>query len=137
LSDKLNVDFALIHKERKRANEVDRMVLVGDVQGRNAILLDDMADTCGTLAKASDKLREAGAERVYAIVTHGIFSGPAIDRIDKSKLECVAVTNSMPQIHNTKRSDKIKIIDVSGILAETIRRTHNGESVSYLFSNVV
>jgi len=84
----------------------------------------------GTLAKASDKLREAGAERVYAIVTHGIFSGPAIERIENSKLECVAVTNSMPQIHNTKRCDKIKIIDVSGILAETIRRTHNGESVS-------
>jgi ribose-phosphate pyrophosphokinase len=137
LSDKLNVDFALIHKERKKANEVDRMVLVGDVQGRNAILLDDMADTCGTLAKAADKLTEAGAEKVYAIVTHGIFSGPAIERIEKSRLECVAVTNSMPQQQNMQKTDKIKIIDVSGILAETIRRTHNGESVSYLFSNVV
>ena len=122
------------------------MVLVGDVQGRNAILLDDMADTCGkfnfisyvhskmrisgTLAKAADKLTEAGAEKVYAIVTHGIFSGPAIERIEKSRLECVAVTNSMPQQQNMQKTDKIKIIDVSGILAETIRRTHNGESVS-------
>lgn len=136
LSDKMNLDFALIHKERKRANEVDRMVLVGDVQGRNAILLDDMADTCGTMSKAADKLIEAGAVKVYAIVTHGIFSGPAIDRINKSNLEVVAVTNSMPQRVHMEATNKIKIIDISGILAETIRRTHNGESVSYLFSNV-
>ena len=85
----------------------------------------------GTLAKAADKLTEAGAEKVYAIVTHGIFSGPAIERIEKSRLECVAVTNSMPQQQNMQKTDKIKIIDVSGILAETIRRTHNGESVSF------
>ena len=75
-------------------------------------------------------MTEAGAEKVYAIVTHGIFSGPAIERIEKSRLECVAVTNSMPQQQNMQKTDKIKIIDVSGILAETIRRTHNGESVS-------
>jgi len=137
LSDKLKCDFALIHKERKRANEVDRMVLVGDVQGRNAILLDDMADTCGTLTKAADKLIEAGAQEVYAIVTHGIFSGPALERISKSKIKCVAITNSMPQSHNKGQCDKIEIIDCSGILAETIRRTHNGESVSYLFTHVV
>jgi len=136
LSDKMNLDFALIHKERKRANEVDRMVLVGDVQGRTAILLDDMADTCGTLVKAADKLLEAGATEVYAIVTHGIFSGPAVDRIKKAQLKAVAVTNSMPQKSHVEATDKIKIIDISGILAETIRRTHNGESVSYLFSNV-
>ena len=85
----------------------------------------------GTLAKAADKLTEAGAEKVYAIVTHGIFSGPAIERIEKSRLECVAVTNSMPQQQNMQKTDKIKIIDVSGILAETIRRTHNGESVRF------
>ena len=77
-------------------------------------------------------MTEAGAEKVYAIVTHGIFSGPAIERIEKSRLECVAVTNSMPQQQNMQKTDKIKIIDVSGILAETIRRTHNGESVSTL-----
>ena len=82
------------------------------------------------MAKAADKLTEAGAEKVYAIVTHGIFSGPAIERIEESRLECVAVTDSMPQQQNMQKTDKIKIIDVSGILAETIRRTHNGESVS-------
>ena len=72
---------------------------------------------------------EAGAQEVYAIVTHGIFSGPALERISKSKIKCVAITNSMPQSHNRGKCDKIEIIDVSGILAETIRRTHNGESV--------
>ena len=81
------------------------------------------------MAKAADKLIEAGAKKVYAIVTHGIFSGPAIDRINKSTLEIVAVTNSMPQRHHQQNTEKLRIIDVSGILAETIRRTHNGESV--------
>ena len=129
------------------------MVLVGDVQGRNAILLDDMADTCGkekhffekfqnlnlylgTLTKAADKLIEAGAQEVYAIVTHGIFSGPALERISKSKIKCVAITNSMPQSHNRGKCDKIEIIDVSGILAETIRRTHNGESVRIILFEI-
>ena len=89
----------------------------------------------GTLTKAADKLIEAGAQEVYAIVTHGIFSGPALERISKSKIKCVAITNSMPQSHNRGKCDKIEIIDVSGILAETIRRTHNGESVRKLNEN--
>ena len=75
---------------------------------------------------------EAGATEVYAIVTHGIFSGPAVERIKKAQLKAVAVTNSMPQKCHVAATDKIKIIDISGILAETIRRTHNGESVSIL-----
>lgn len=85
------------------------------------------------MSKAADKLIEAGAVKVYAIVTHGIFSGPAIDRINKSNLEVVAVTNSMPQRVHMEATNKIKIIDISGILAETIRRTHNGESVSIIY----
>jgi len=135
IADRLNVDFALIHKERKRANEVDRMVLVGDVQGRVAILVDDMADTCGTICCAADKLVVAGASKVYAILTHGILSGPAISRINKAPFEAVVVTNTTPQDDHQSESSKIKVIDVSPILAEAIRRTHNGESVSYLFSN--
>ncbi|VDP49099.1 unnamed protein product [Schistosoma mattheei] len=136
IADQLNVDFALIHKERKRANEVDRMVLVGDVNNRVAILVDDMADTCGTICTAADKLIEAGAERVYAICTHGIFSGPALERINKSAFEAVVVTNTLPQEENMRKAPKIQCIDVSTMLAEAIRRTHNGESVSYLFNHV-
>jgi len=136
IADQINVDFALIHKERKKANEVASMVLVGDVKDKTAVLVDDMADTCGTLKLAVQKLREAGATQVYSIVTHGVFSGPAISRLMDSDLEAAVVTNSIPQDEKMSKCPKIKVIDVSPILAEAIRRTHNGESVSYLFSNV-
>lgn len=136
IADRLNVEFALIHKERKKANEVASMVLVGDVKDRVAILVDDMADTCGTICHAAEKLLEAGATKVYAILTHGIFSGPAISRINNACFEAVVVTNTIPQEEHMKDCGKIKCIDISMILAEAIRRTHNGESVSYLFSNV-
>lgn len=136
IADRLNVDFALIHKERKKANEVASMVLVGDVRDRTAILVDDMADTCGTIVHAAAKLTEAGACKVYAILTHGIFSGPALPRINEASFESLVVTNTIPQDSNMKECEKIRCIDVSMILAEAIRRTHNGESVSYLFSHV-
>uniref|UniRef100_A0A4W6E3H5 ribose-phosphate diphosphokinase n=1 Tax=Lates calcarifer TaxID=8187 RepID=A0A4W6E3H5_LATCA len=124
IADRLNVDFALIHKERKKANEVD---------------LDDMADTCGTICHATPghiQLISAGATKVYAILTHGIFSGPAISRINNACFEAVVVTNTIPQEEKMKHCPKIQVIDISMILAEAIRRTHNGESVSYLFSHV-
>ncbi|CDR99980.1 related to ribose-phosphate diphosphokinase catalytic chain I [Sporisorium scitamineum] len=136
LADRLELDFALFHKERKRANEVSRMVLVGDVKGKVAILVDDMADTCGTLDLAASQLIEYGAERVLAIVTHGILSGPALDRISKSRLEKLIVTNTLPQSHNRSKCSKIEEIDISHVLAETIRRSHYGESVSVLFNQI-
>ncbi|XP_044014308.1 ribose-phosphate pyrophosphokinase 1 isoform X3 [Aphidius gifuensis] len=136
IADRLNVEFALIHKERKKANEVASMVLVGDVKDRVAILVDDMADTCGTICHAAEKLLEAGATKVYAILTHGIFSGPAISRINNACFEAVVVTNTIPQDGHMKDCQKIQCIDVSMMFAEAVRRTHNGESVSYLFSNV-
>uniref|UniRef100_A0A6Q2ZK90 ribose-phosphate diphosphokinase n=1 Tax=Esox lucius TaxID=8010 RepID=A0A6Q2ZK90_ESOLU len=135
IADRLNVEFALIHKERKKANE-DRV----------AILVDDMADTCvfnlsreGTGIDQSSsffRLIDAGAIKVYAILTHGIFSGPAIPRINNAPFEAVVVTNTIPQEEKMKSCPKIQVIDISMILAEAIRRTHNGESVSYLFSHV-
>uniref|UniRef100_A0A8D9ARC4 ribose-phosphate diphosphokinase n=1 Tax=Cacopsylla melanoneura TaxID=428564 RepID=A0A8D9ARC4_9HEMI len=136
IADRLNVEFALIHKERKKANEVASMVLVGDVKDRVAILVDDMADTCGTICHAAEKLMEAGATKGYAILTHGIFSGPAINRINNACFEAVVVTNTIPQDGHMKDCTKIRNIDVSMMFAEAVRRTHNGESVSYLFSNV-
>ncbi|EHB18887.1 Ribose-phosphate pyrophosphokinase 1 [Heterocephalus glaber] len=131
-----SMDFALIHKERKKANEVDRMVPVGDVKDRVAILVDDMADTCGTICHTADKLLSAGATRVYAILTHGIFSGPVISRINNTCFEAVVVTNTIPQEDKMKHCSKIQVTAISMILAEAIRRTHNGESASYLFSHV-
>ncbi|CAD7693816.1 unnamed protein product [Nyctereutes procyonoides] len=110
IADRLNVELALVHKGRKKADEVDRVVLVGDVKDRVAILVDDMADTCGTICHAAHKLLSAGASRVYAILTHGILW--------------------------PRPSLALTVIDISTILAEAIRRTHNGESVSCLFSHV-
>jgi len=136
IADKLNVEFALIHKERKKANEVDSMVLVGSVRDKVAIIVDDMVDTCGTLKLAATKLLEAGATEVHAIATHGILSGPATSRISESGMKSVVVTNTIPQEEKMQLCPLIKTIDISPILAEAIRRTHNGESVSYLFSHV-
>ncbi|KAL7009899.1 hypothetical protein EMMF5_000807 [Cystobasidiomycetes sp. EMM_F5] len=133
LAAKLNLDFALFHKERKKANEVSRMVLVGNVQGKTAILIDDMADTCGTLALAAQHLNEAGATSVIALVTHGILSSNACEKITKSSLSQVVVTNTLPQEEHKAQCDKLKELDISNVLAETIRRSHYGESVSYLF----
>ncbi len=112
------------------------MVLVGDVKGKTAVLVDDMADTCGTLGKAAQTLVENGATKVYAIVTHGILSGKACEVINNSALTQVVVTNTIPHEDKKKLCPKIATIDVSPTIAEAIRRTHNGESVSYLFHNV-
>jgi ribose-phosphate pyrophosphokinase len=133
LADRLDLNFALIHKERARANEVSRMVLVGDVTDKICILVDDMADTCGTLAKAAETLLGNGAQQVIAIVTHGILSGRATEIINNSQLHKVVCTNTVPLEGKEETCDKLETIDVSGVLAESIRRLHNGESVSYLF----
>ena len=127
MADRLDLPFALIHKERLRANEVSKMTLVGNVHGKVAILIDDMADTCGTLAKAAETLRQNGATEIYAIVVHGILSGKAIDVINNSELKRVVVTNTVPHEDKKKRCSKIETIDIAPTLAEAIRRTHNGE----------
>ncbi|CAN6599821.1 ribose-phosphate pyrophosphokinase 3 [Trichomonascus vanleenenianus] len=135
LADRLDLNFALIHKERARANEVSRMVLVGDVSDKICILVDDMADTCGTLAKAAETLLGHGAREVVAIVTHGILSGRACDIINGSKLHSVVCTNTVPLEGKELVCPRLSTVDISGVLAESIRRLHNGESVSYLFRN--
>lgn len=136
IADRLGVDFALFHKERKKANEVSRMVLVGHVKDKVAILVDDMADTCGTLCLAAQHLSEAGVSKVYAFVTHGILSGNAVKSIETSALEKLIVTNTLPQTENQQRCGKIEVIDIGVVLGEVIRRSHYGESVSRLFHEV-
>lgn len=135
LADRLDLNFALIHKERARANEVSRMVLVGDVSDKICVIVDDMADTCGTLAKAAEVLLDNGAQGVIAIVTHGILSGNAIKNINNSKLTKVVCTNTVPFEEKLKLCPKLATIDISAVLAEAVRRLHNGESISYLFKN--
>jgi len=136
IADRLGVDFALFHKERKKANEVSRMVLVGHVKDKVAILVDDMADTCGTLCLASQHLSEAGATKVYAFVTHGILSGNALKAVEESTLEKLIVTNTLPQHENQAKCRKIEVLDIGKVLGEVIRRSHYGESVSKLFHEV-
>ncbi|EGW30758.1 uncharacterized protein SPAPADRAFT_62611 [Spathaspora passalidarum NRRL Y-27907] len=136
IADKLDVPFALIHKERQKANEVSRMVLVGDVTDKICVLVDDIADTCGTLCKAADVLLSNGAQKVVCVVSHGIFSGNAITNLNNSKLDKVVCTNSLPIKDKLEQCSKLEMIDISPTLAEAIRRLHNGESVSYLFNHV-
>jgi ribose-phosphate pyrophosphokinase len=124
IADRLDLGFALIDKERARPNEVSRMVLV-----------DDMADMCGTLVKAAETVMSHGAREVVAIVTHGILSGNAIEMLNKSRLSRVVVTNTVPMQGKMEACEKLQIVDVSPTLAEAIRRTRNGESVSILFTH--
>jgi len=133
ISDLLGADLVIIHKERKKANEIEGMTLVGDVLGKVCFLVDDMADTCGTLQLAAATLKEKGAKDIYACVTHGVLSGPALKRLNESEIKELCVTNSIPQEPNIQNCNKLKVIDIAPMLAESIRRTHNGESISVLF----
>lgn len=135
IAEKLDVNFALIHKERQKANEVSKMMLVGDATSKICIIIDDMADTCGTLVKASDLLHENGAKGIVAMVTHGILSGQAIEKINNSRISSIVCTDSLPMNDKKAKCPKLEVIEVSIILGEAIRRLHNGESVSYLFNN--
>ena len=122
----------MIVKQRIKANEIDKMELVGNVKGKTCIIIDDMIDTAGTLCKAADILTENGASKVYAFATHGVFSGKAYQNIEKSSLEKVIVTNSIPVKYT---SDKIVQLSVGILIAEAIRRIQNNESLSELFKN--
>ena len=137
IADKLDCGLAIIHKERKKANEVSGMTLVGDVKGKIAIIVDDMVDTCGTLATAANTLHDAGASSIYAIATHAVLSGKAVEVLNGCEaLKEIVVTNSIPHKEKKAKCPKIKTIDISPLFAEVIRRTHNGESISAMFETV-
>ncbi|RDW64912.1 ribose-phosphate pyrophosphokinase [Coleophoma cylindrospora] len=137
IADGLNVDFALIHKERRPTRITDRqnatMMLVGDVSNRVAILVDDLADTSNTITRAAKLLKKEGATYVYALITHGVLSGDAIARINASALDKVIVTNSVPQDEHRRLCPKLEVLDIGSVFAEAIRRVHHGESISVLF----
>ncbi|KAJ3051085.1 ribose-phosphate pyrophosphokinase [Rhizophlyctis rosea] len=141
IADKLNMDFALIHKERRinatgsTASSSD-MMLVGDVKDKVCILIDDIADTSFTITKAAKLLENNGATKIYALITHAIMSGDAMARIKRSHIDEVVVSNSVPQEEHLSACSKIKVFDIAPVFAEAIRRIHNGESVSFLFESV-
>jgi ribose-phosphate pyrophosphokinase len=125
--------IAIIDKRRERANVSKVMHIVGDVKGSVAILLDDMIDTGGTIAQAAEALKREGAELVYACCTHAVLSGNAAERLGNSPIHEVVITNTIRLSEASEKVDKIKVLDVSPILGEAIRRIHEDASVSSLF----
>lgn len=128
-----DADLAIIDKRRPQANEAKVMNIIGDVEGRSCVLIDDMVDTAGTLCKAAQALKEHGAERVVAYCTHPVLSGPAVNNISNSQLDELVVSNTIPLAAEAQSCDKIRQISVAELLAETIRRISLDESVSSLF----
>jgi ribose-phosphate pyrophosphokinase len=134
LAKQLGCDLAIIDKRRPTANVSEVMHVIGEIDGRNCVIMDDMIDTAGTLVKAAEVLKERGAKRVYAYCTHAVFSGPAIERIAKSDLDEVVITNTIPMNDAAKANKKIRQLSVAFLFAETIRRITDGESVTSLFA---
>jgi len=131
---KLEADLALIDKRRTGPNVAEAMNVIGDVNGKDCIIIDDMIDTAGTLVQAAKALRKNGAKRIFAAATHPVFSDPAIQRIAEcSELEAVIVTDTIPLTEHAKKLDKIKVVTTADILAKAIHRTFNHDSVSSLF----
>jgi ribose-phosphate pyrophosphokinase len=136
LAKQLNCDMAIIDKRRPKANVSEVMHVIGDIDGRNCVIMDDMIDTAGTLVKAAEVLKERGAKHVYAYCTHPIFSGPAIERIAKGDaLDEVIVTNTIPLSQAAQACSKIRQLSVAPLMAETIARIASGESVMSLFAD--
>jgi ribose-phosphate pyrophosphokinase len=126
----LNCGLALCHKHRKKANEIAEMTVIGDVMGKDVVIIDDMCDTAGTLTTAADLLIEKGAKSVRAFTTHAVLSGPAFERINASKLTELIVTDTIPL---KKHSDKIRVVSVADLFADVIKRLVNNESISSHF----
>jgi len=130
---RLGTNLAIIDKRRPRPNVSEVMNIIGEVEGKTAVLLDDMIDTAGTITQAAEALAKNGAKQVYACATHAVLSGPAMDRIDNSPIKELVVTNTIPQLKGARQSAKIKRLSVGPLLGEALKRIHCGESVSSLF----
>ena len=128
-----NADLAIIDKRRPRANESQVMNIIGDVRGKSCILVDDLVDTAGTLCQAAQALKDEGAERVIAYITHPVLSGKAVERIENSALDQLVVTDTIPLGEAARKCKRIRVLSVAELLAETMRRIRDEESVSSLY----
>ncbi|MEQ1580576.1 MAG: ribose-phosphate diphosphokinase [Steroidobacteraceae bacterium] len=128
-----DADLAIIDKRRPRANESEVMNIIGEVAGKTCVLIDDLIDTAGTLCHAAKALKDAGAKRVVAYITHAVLSGPAVDRLTVSALDELVVTDTIPLRDAAQKCPKIRQLSVAGLLAETMRRIRDEESVSSLY----
>ncbi len=133
VAKRLNAGLAIVDKRRSGPNVAEVMHLIGDVEGKNAILVDDMIDTAGTLTKAAQAVMDEGAASVYAMATHPVLSGPAVERIVASPLAQVVVTDTIPLSDEAVASEKFQVVSVSPLFAEAIRAVHHHDSVSRLF----
>ncbi len=133
VAKQLNTELAIIDKRREKANESQVMHIIGDVTNRTCILVDDMCDTAGTLCKAANALKEHGAAKVVAYATHPVLSGKAIDNINNSNLDELVVTDTIPLSEEAKQCERIRQLTLSDMLAESIRRVCNEESISAMF----
>jgi ribose-phosphate pyrophosphokinase len=133
IAKQLNVDLAIIDKRRPEANVAEIMNIIGDVEGRTCVLVDDMVDTAGTLCHAAAALKERGAKSVVAYCTHPILSGPAIDRLKVSDIDELVVSDTIPLSAAAQKSGRVRQLTISGLLAESIRRVNNEESISAMF----
>ncbi len=133
IAKRLDAELAIIDKRRPRANVSKVMNIIGDIQGKNCVMVDDMVDTAGTLCTAAGALKDHGAKRVVAYCVHPVLSGPAIDNISFSELDELVVTDTIPLTAAAQQCDKIRQLSVAQMLAETIRRMAEGESVSSLY----
>jgi len=130
---RINASLAIVDKRRVDDKEAEAMNILGEVKGKNAVLVDDMIATAGSLVEAAQALKKAGAKDIYAAATHPVLSGPAVERIKNSVLKELLVTNTIPINDSKKLGNKIKVLSVAPLLAEAIKRIHNEESVSCLF----
>jgi ribose-phosphate pyrophosphokinase len=130
---RLDASLAIIDKRREKANISEIMNVIGDVSGKDAMLLDDMIDTAGTITQAAAALKDKGASRVFAACTHAVLSGPAIDRLNSSVIEELIVTNTIPLDSKKERCKKLTILSIAPLLAEAIKRIHEESSISSLF----
>jgi ribose-phosphate pyrophosphokinase len=129
-AEKLGYDLVIVDKKREKANESEVMNIIGEVEGRDVIILDDMVDTAGTLTKAADVLKARGANSVMALCTHGVLSGPAFDRIEKSALDELVVTDTIPP---NQTHEKVTVLTASEIMAKAINRIYTNESIQSIF----
>lgn len=128
---RLNADLALCDKRREKANEADVMNIVGDVRGRDCLIVDDMCDTGGSICKVAEALKKEGAETIHACFTHAVLSGQAVAKLEESPIEQIVVTNTLPL--KNKELDKIKVLSIAPLLAKAIKSIHEETSVSSLF----
>ncbi|HKJ82817.1 MAG TPA: ribose-phosphate pyrophosphokinase [Mariprofundaceae bacterium] len=134
LAKRLHTDFAIVDKRRPAPNEAKVMNIIGDVEGRHCILLDDMVDTAGTLCSAADALMEQGAKKVSAYATHGVLSGPAAERLEASSLHELVITDSIAQGERIMATGKVRVLTAAPLLAEAINRIYSARSISSLYN---